>query len=216
MREESLRAAVQARELLVREADHRIKNSLQLVGSLLGLQRARMTDPDAMAAMDEAMVRVIAVSEAHRALQQSEDLRQINFDQMLHDLCTHVGALNPQVRFNCACAAPLPLDTERAIPLGLIVSELLTNAAKHAYAGGSGAVHAAAHTADGWVEVTVADDGVGLPDDAPGSGPAGSEMAGGFGTTIIRALARKIGADVTTASERGQGTRTTLRFPRTP
>jgi PAS domain S-box-containing protein len=203
MREEHLREALESRELLLREADHRIKNSLQLVGSLLGLQRARLSDPDAVAALDGAMTRVMAVSEAHRALHQSIDLRHVVLDQMLRDLCSHVGALMPAVAFVCECPPDIELDTERAIPLGLVVSELLTNAAKHAYPSASGAVRTTAGIVDGRFEIVVEDTGVGMA--APRAG---------LGSTIVRSLAAQIGATLDVMSAPGQGTQARLTFPR--
>jgi PAS domain S-box-containing protein len=208
LREDRLREAAEARELLVREADHRIKNSLQLVGSLLTLQRSRLSDPDAIAALDGAISRVMAVGEAHRALHQSSDLRHVALDEMLRDLCAHVGALNPAVTFRAACPAALKLDTERAIPLGLVVSELLTNAAKHAYPLASGEVRITVSVADAWFEIVVADAGVGIA--------ATASPRGRLGSTIIRALAGQIGAEMDVTSAPGQGTSTRLRVPRRP
>ena len=202
-REDRLREAAEAHELLVREADHRIKNSLQLVGSLLGLQRARLSDPDAVAALDGAIARVMAVSEAHRALHQSLDLRHVALGDMLRDLCVHVGTLNPAVTFLCDCPAALELDTERAIPLGLVVSELLTNAAKHAYPGSSGEVLTTVSTEGEMFEIVVADTGVGTV-----------SSRANLGSTIVRALVGQIGAEMNVVSAPGQGTRTRVRFPR--
>ncbi len=207
-REDRLRDALEARELLLREADHRIKNSLQLVGSLLGLQRSRLSDPDAVAALDGAISRVMAVSEAHRALHQSIDLRHVALDEMLRDLCTHAAALNPALHFVADCPAELELDTERAIPLGLAVSELLTNAAKHAYPSGAGEVRTTVTATDGMFEIAVADTGVGMTEAAPSRGQLGS--------TIVRALAAQIGAELAVVSAAGAGTRTTLRFAGQP
>jgi PAS domain S-box-containing protein len=203
-REDSLREAAEARELLLREADHRIKNSLQLVGSLLGLQRGRLSDPDAVAALDGAIARVMAVSEAHRALHQSADLRHVALHDMLRDLCAHVGTLNPALSFVCDCPAELELDTERAIPLGLVVSELLTNAAKHAYPTASGEVRTAVSVVDGWFEIAVSDTGVGMV----GSAPSRARL----GSTIVRSLAAQIGAEMAVTSAPGEGTRTRIRF----
>jgi PAS domain S-box-containing protein len=208
LREDRLREAAEARELLLREADHRIKNSLQMVGSLLGLQRSRLRDPDAVSALDSAIARVMAVSQSHKALHQSVDLRHVALDEMIGDLCAHVGTLNPAVRFTCDCPAALELDTERAIPLGLIVSELFTNAAKHAYPSTTGEVLTTVSASDGLLQVVVSDAGVGM---AASAAPRGK-----LGSTIIRALVAQIGAEMNVASAPGQGTRTVLRFPRRP
>jgi two-component sensor histidine kinase len=207
LREDRLRETIEARELLLREADHRIKNSLQLVASLLSLQRSRLSDPDAASALDSAIRRVIAVGEAHKALHQSSDLQHVNFADMLRDLCAHVGALNPALSFVCDCPAALKLDTARAIPLGLIASELLTNAAKHAYPEGSGQILASVATDGDRLLLTVADQGVGLP--------PGGVMRAGLGSSIVRSLAAQIGVELEQSSSAGTGTCVILRAPLT-
>ena len=162
-REAELERSLQVRELLIREADHRIKNSLQLVVSLLSLQRSKLPDAQATAALDSAIGRVRAVAEAHRALHQSKDLTTIAFDQMLRDLCHHTGELSPATAITCNADENIEIDAERAIPLGLIVSELLTNAARHAYPEGTaGTIEAGARRTPDHLEVTVTDRGVGL------------------------------------------------------
>ncbi|WP_084112762.1 sensor histidine kinase [Belnapia moabensis] len=204
-REEALREALAARELLQREADHRIKNSLQLVGSLLRMHRSRMEDREAVAALGDAIGRVDAVAQAHLALQQSHDLRTVDLGQMVRQLCARFGQLNPHVSSRCGAEGGLELDAERAIPLCLVVGELLTNALRHAYPpGATGSVSVDAMAADGVLTVTVADRGAGMAAEA---GPSG------LGSTVVRALSRQIGAEVATRSAPGQGTTVTLRLP---
>jgi two-component sensor histidine kinase len=207
-REDRLREMIEAREMLLREADHRIKNSLQLVASLLGLQRARLADPDAIAALDNAIMRVMAVGQAHKALHQSADLRHVDFHAMLRDLCAHVGTLNPALDFTCDCPPGFLLDTARAIPLGLIVSELLTNAAKHAYPEGAGVIRTRVAVEPQMLRIEVADDGIGLPPDA--------RRRAGLGSSIVRSLAAQVGVAVELATPPGGGTRAILRGPLQP
>jgi PAS domain S-box-containing protein len=204
-REDALREALAAREILVREADHRIKNSLQLVVGLLRMQRRRLSDPEASAALDSAAARVEAVAQSHLALQQSEDLKTVDLGGALRELCAQLGPLNPDVRIECALASDLALDAERAIPLALIVNELLTNALRHAYPDGGGSVSVETNVSELTVTVAVADTGVGY---APG------EVGSGLGSTVIQTLSRQIGAEVTTQSMPGAGTRTVLTLTR--
>jgi two-component sensor histidine kinase len=206
-REAELRRALEHHDLLLREADHRVKNSLQLVASLLTLQRLRLADTDAAAALDDAVARVHAVAMAHRALLQSRDLATIAIDGMLADLCAHVGQLSESVTITCAAPTGLDMDVERAIPLGLIVSELLTNAVRHAYPeGASGTVAVTVSADDGTLTIAVADAGVGAGPDAV--------HGRGLGTTIVNALARQIGARLETRSAAGAGTVVTLQLAR--
>jgi two-component sensor histidine kinase len=198
--ETALREAMVQREMLQREADHRIKNSLQIVSSVLRLQRARLSDPAAVAMLDEAIGRIAAVAEAHAALHQSEDLRMVDVGTMVRDLSRHVGQLNPDVAIRCVQAGAALLEAQRAIPLGLIVSELLTNAVRHAYpAGTGGEVQVTVGQGVDGLEIEVRDDGVGLPDSA-------ANRPGSLGAALVQSFAARIGATVAAASTTGEGT----------
>jgi two-component sensor histidine kinase len=205
--EAALREAIAARELLHREADHRIKNSLQLVASMLRLQRARLADPGVAAALDEAVARVGAVAQAHAALQGSTDLRTADAGAMVEDLCRFVGGLNAEVQVTCLREGDTTLDAERAIPLGLMVSELLTNAVRHAYPQGApGTVEVRVAGAGEALEVEVRDHGRGMEGDAT--------RPGSLGRDLVRTLSGRIGAAIETWSQPGEGTRVRLRLAR--
>lgn len=208
--EAALREALAAREMLQREADHRIKNSLQLVTGVLRAQRGRLRDAAAGALLDEALARVNAVAQAHAALQASPDFRTTEAGHMLEELCGFVGRLSPTVTIACRREGDTTLDVERAIPLGLVVSELLTNAVRHAYPPGEpGRVELrVAGAPGGGLEVEVRDHGIGLQ-------PA-RHREGSLGRDLVRVLAAQIGAEVATASVPGQGTVVTLRLRRDP
>jgi len=203
--EAALREAVASRELLQREADHRIKNSLQLVAGVLRLQRGRTHDAELAHMLDEAASRVQAVAQAHAALQRSPDLQHADMCKMVAELCGFVGRLDPAVEVTCTCEGEAMLEVERAIPLGLVVTELLTNAARHAYPEGQGgAVRVRIAARDGAVEVEVRDDGVGLAEEA---------REGGLGRELVRGMSARIGATVETRSEAGRGTVVRLVVP---
>ncbi len=209
-REAELQREIRQREILVREADHRIKNSLQLVASLLTLQRSRLKLPEAVAALDQAIARVFTVAETHRALLESADLRTVVLGRMLADICEHLGQLSNTVAIGCTCEAGIEMDAERAIPLGLIVSELLTNAFRHAYPPGvRGMVRVRADREGDAITVTVSDEGVGIAKDVEPA--AGTERS--LGSTIVQALLRQIKADFSVSSEPGKGSAFTLRLP---
>ncbi len=208
-REQELEAALAARDLLLREADHRIKNSLQLVASLLSMQRSRLNDDVAVAAFDGAISRVRAVAEAHRALFHSRDLQTVEFGRMLEDICAHVSALSPTVKVQCDAAQGLDIDAERAIPLGLIANELLTNAVRHAYPEGHDGVVTTTVRRDGDdVVLTVADGGFGIQPDRPATRSLGG--------TIVAALTKQIGAQSEVTTAPGAGTSVVLRVPVAP
>jgi len=203
-REHALRDALAGRDVLMHEADHRIKNSLQLVVSLLGLQMAKAPDAQTRIVLSEAIARVNAIASAHRALEHSPNLRSIDIDAMLGDLCLRLGVLNPAVRLCCHAATGLSLDAEQAIPLGLIASEVLTNALRHAFPdGAAGEVWVTLRVDAEGLEMSVADSGRGLP---------AASMRTGLGSSVIATLARQIGAEVTTTSRPGEGVSVTVRL----
>jgi two-component sensor histidine kinase len=159
-----LQETLDARDTLVREADHRIKNSLQLVSAFLQLQVNRLADAEAKVAIEAAMTRVSAVADAHLALQSGRDLRTIECDQMMEDLCHRLALLNPAIALECHAGVGLWLDADLAIPLSLIASELVTNALKHAFAPGvAGIVSLTVTSESGTLRMIVSDDGAGLP-----------------------------------------------------
>lgn len=238
--EAALRSAVGARETLVREADHRIKNSLQLVASLLQMQ-ARRARGETATALEAAAARVIAIGHAHRTLYGSPDLRSVDLCALLHDLAAHTRDLaDPAIAVRCESGPSLPVDAERGIPLGLVVSELMTNALRHAFPDGRAGtilLRAERRREPGGAEtiaVTVRDDGVGFA--AAGSGErakagsgerakagsgghvaAGAAPGGGrgLGGSIVRALTAQIGARIDTCSDAG-GTAVVLSLPLAP
>lgn len=201
---DALREALAAQERLLREAEHRIKNSLQLVAGLLRLQAGRVEEPAAREALEAATARVQAVAEAHRALQMSPDLRSVRLADMLRELAAGASVQQPGTDIRIAAPEALTLDAERAIPLALILSELVADALRHERpAGAAHPVRLEARVEAGCLAVAVVDGGISLP---------AENAAGRLGGTVIRALAKQIGARLATESAAGSGTRVTLRL----
>jgi PAS domain S-box-containing protein len=204
-RENDLRAVADARALLMREADHRIKNSLQLVVALLSLQIGRITDDEAREALKAAMGRINAVADGHLALQFSADFTVVDVAAMIEGLCARLATLNPAAKIAWAPSTPVLFDAKVAISLELILSEIITNALRHAYKpGAEGVITVDMRQTDDDILVRIADDGVGLP-------PKGGRQ--GLGTTIMQSLAAQIGAVLSTDSEPGAGTTITVSLP---
>lgn len=204
-READLREIALTRELLVREADHRIKNSLQMVVSLMMLSmRGLEAGSAAEHALAGAIARVQAIAASHLALQGSKDLKTVDLAVTLRELCAHFAQLHPACEVDHIVVGTPILSADRAIPLGLVISELITNALRHAFKGGSsGSVRLEARQGDEDLVVRVIDDGVGM------AAPAGRT---GLGSRIIRTLTAQINAALEIDSTPGVGTAVTLRL----
>lgn len=203
-----LEALAAQQSLLLREVNHRVANSLQLISSLLELQARRTEDADAGAALRSAAERVEAVSLVHRRLFTSDDISHVQMDQYLAGLVEELQRSVGAEPANCSIrlrADPASVETDQAVALGLVVNELVTNAAKYAYPDRCGEVRVDFRQHEGALTLTVEDDGVGPP--PTGALPQGS----GLGGVIVAAMARTIRATVETA-QAWPGTRVTLRL----
>jgi len=168
--EDELRASLRAREMLVRESSHRVKNNLAIISSLLSLQSGRVEDETVRGLIRESRGRVQAMSLIHEKLYRSADMKTINFREYASHLAaslfrtydTGEGA----VRLDTDIANVM-LDVDTVIPCGLILNELVTNALKYAFADGrDGQVTVGFETTgDGRCCLSVRDDGVGFPED---------------------------------------------------
>jgi len=204
-REAELREIALTRELLVREADHRIKNSLQMVISLMVLSmRGLEAGSAAEQALRGAITRVEAIAASHLALQGSQDLKTVDLTVTLRELCTHFSELHPVCEVQCRVDGSPILSADRAIPLGLVISELITNALRHAFKGrGGGLVQVEARQDGEDLLVVVMDDGVGM---------TGQARRTGLGSRIIQTLTAQIKARLEIAGTPGGGTTVTLRL----
>lgn len=160
-------ALVAQKDLLMREVNHRIKNSLQVVSSLLTLQGQSAPDGEARRQIAEAGRRVRAVSDIHQLLYRVEDVQAVPFHEYLTALCRDLerSALQGDEWRLELDVEPADVPTDRAVPLGLIANELVMNAVKHAYpTGGDKPVRVGfARLDEETVRLTVADRGAGLP-----------------------------------------------------
>jgi two-component sensor histidine kinase len=211
-RDALLHASLQEKDLLLREIHHRVKNNLQIVTSLLNLRAGSLRNAQAQRAMREAQLGIKALALVHRKLYERVDLKQVALDELLEELCSLVhdlsGELAPQVNL-AVSLDPVVVVADQATPLALLCSELLTNAAKHAFPDNRpGTIEVRLERLeDGRARLTIADDGVGLE----GTSPAAPDAATGLGTRLVQMFARQIGGDLSVESG-ASGTRTTLVF----
>lgn len=199
--------ALQQKELLFRELNHRVKNNLQLISSLLSIQSRRIADPAAREEFRTAQQRVRAIASLHSRLYQSADgIDSVEMHHYLRELVDQLRSLllaerrDVRLGFNCQ---ELTVDVDRATSIGLIVNELVTNAAKHAFARGGGTVAVDLVVDGGRCTLCVADDGIGRT-------PSGGE-ANGVGLRLVNLLVGQIDGSVREAS--GPGLRVTVEFP---
>ncbi len=176
-------------DVLMREIDHRVKNSLQVAASMLSLQARRMPDSAAAQALKEAQRRISGIAAVHDQLYRASDTDRVDMREFLQGMCASLAANRPDnVEKIIVEAAPITVNSKRAMKIGLLVSELVTNAFKHAYPNGRrGAIHVTL-TANGEASrLVVSDEGVGVPDDFC------IDKGKGLGMRLIRSVLDQFG-----------------------
>src|ERR1700710_1818812 len=196
------------RDVLLREVNHRVGNSLQIIASLLHLQANSSTQDDVKAALTNAMGRVAAVAQVHRRLYTSHDLKNVMLNQYLDALLEDLrrSAEGNRMSRLTLKAEPVEIDPDRAVSIGIIVNELVMNAVKYAYPNGAGPIHVELHGEGDNLILSIADDGVGL-------NVKTDPRSTGMGQRIVTAMATKLDAQVERDPAHA-GTRIVLRFRR--
>ena len=194
---------------VLNEVDHRVKNNLQLIASLILLQSRHAPDEAARAALKSVLGRVSAVATVHRRLFQGDPLRFEVADYM-RDLTGDLAAAAGRDDLEIALALDaVTIPSSSAAPLALVINELLGNALKHAFPAGRA----------GRVTVGLTDQGqacmISIEDDGVGMGLGETEPPAGFGLTIVKLLCRQLRADLQ-ITEAFPGTRATMTFPLSP
>jgi two-component sensor histidine kinase len=195
--ERHLKAALDRHQVLLKEISHRVKNSLQIVSSMLHLQASTADDEGITAQLADASSRVSAVGRAYERLAYDGDVENIDLRTYLQAVCADAMNASCNCKLHFDGADGIWLYADRAISLALIVNELVTNAVKHAFPNGHEGhifvrlVRQDANTA----LVSVRDDGIGLPPDFDLS------MSKGLGMRIVAALAKQLGADISRPSQ---------------
>jgi PAS domain S-box-containing protein len=209
--QELISSSLAEKELLLKEVHHRVKNNLQIISTLLDLQSESIKDQEALNSFRESQDRIAAMALIHERLYTSKDFASIDFADYIGSLSTHLfesylvdpGRITLKVD-----AVGLSIGIDRAIPCGLIINELVTNALKYAFPDcRAGEIFIRfSMDEDGWVTLTVADTGVGLP---PG---LDVEKTGTLGLQLVNMLVSQLGGQVSVGS--GAGASFTIRFCR--
>ncbi len=200
--EDRLRAAVEEKEILLREVHHRVKNNLQVVSSLLSLQARATADPEIAKAFEESQRRVQSMALIHEQLYESHDLADVDFSEYIRQLASRLFR-SYQVRADrvqlATDIADVKIGVDAAVPCGLILNELVSNSLKYAFPDerpGEISIQVA-RKHDSSAVLSVADDGVGLPPEI------GFWSTKTLGLRLVRSLVRQIDGEIEIAGPPG-------------
>jgi PAS domain S-box-containing protein len=182
-------------QMLVREMSHRIKNNLQMVSSLLSMQQCASTDPHARECLSRARERVSTIARLHNSLYRTADFESLDTQEYLSGLCRHIGEVmvaGRPIAFITQIESH-PIGIDRAVPLGLVVNELVTNAVKHAFGEGGGEIRVSLTREGDELVLRVKDTGKGLP----------CVSGKGLGMRMVRVFADQLGGTLTIREDCG-------------
>jgi PAS domain S-box-containing protein len=197
-----LLGALKEREILLQEVHHRVKNNLQVITSLINMQLRKLEPSTSRDALEECQMRVHAIALIHEKLYQARDYSKVPFMEYARSLATSIfrtAGISPSSVTLELAIEDVSLAVDKAIPCGLVLNELITNALKHGFPDGrAGTVRVElTQQGEGYVRLAVADDGVGLPD--------GYEVAKAesLGLQLVCTLAEQLDAPLVVSGEGG-------------
>lgn len=199
--------ALEYQGLLTREMSHRVKNSLMSVVSLLRVQARSAQSEDVGSALDDASSRVETIAQVHDHLWRGDAISFIELSDFVSELCKKLNETTPAHTIVCTADA-LVLSADHAVPLGLLINELVTNASKYAYPDGPGTITVSARKRGGSLEIEVSDDGIGLPEGFDIDQPRKS-----LGFRLITGFARQLGGRLVIEKNEPTGVRFTVEMP---
>lgn len=205
-----LQEALEHQALLTREMSHRVKNSLTSVVGLLRVQARSAQSEDVKNALEHASLRVATIAEVHDHLWRGSRIGFVDLADFMTELCKKLKGNTDGHTLHCH-ADPMLLSADNAIPLGLLINELVTNAIKYAYPGGCGTIEVAAREIEGHLQIEVSDQGIGLPD-----GFAIDQPRASLGFKVIAGMARQLQGHLTIAANHSKGAHFLLDLPILP
>jgi PAS domain S-box-containing protein len=207
--EKKIKESLEEKEILLKEIHHRVKNNLMIISSLLNLQSSYIKDKASQDVFKESQNRAKSMALIHEKLYQSTDFKRIDFGDYISSLATklfHTYNADPSLIKLKINAENILLDINTAIPLGLIVNELITNSLKHAFPDGKpGKINVNFHTQDDHYEFTVEDNGIGFPEDLD------YQNTDSLGLQLINSLTSQIDGEI--ELDRNKGTEFKIKFP---
>ena len=205
-----LQRALDHEGLLTREMSHRVKNSLSSVVGLLRVQARGSESADVKNALENAAMRVASIAEVHDHLWRGSKVGFVDLSDFVGHLCTNLQRSAPEHTLQCH-SDPIIISADKAIPLGLLVNELVTNAVKYAYVDGPGVIRVDAREIDGHLLVEISDEGTGLPDGFEINQPRKS-----LGFRVIIGLVRQLLGELKISKNIPRGALFTIKFPLDP
>jgi two-component sensor histidine kinase len=204
--EENLRKALERQQMLMREVNHRVNNSLQIVASMLHLHSSVAESEDVQHELRQAASRIAAVARAHQRLYSGDDIEALDLGAYLRDVCRDIAAAMPLCEINVDAKQGMVIRTDRAVPAVLLVNELITNAGKYAYPGRDCRVWVTlARGSEDSVVISVRDEGVGLP-------PQFDLKSGRLGMRLVNSFAQQLRGNLQ-VFRKDPGTQFVLNFP---
>ena len=201
-----LQQALETQTALLHEVDHRVKNNLQMVSSLVLLQSRTIPDAGVKRSLMEMLSRIEALGTVRRRLYQSDDVTRFDVGEFVRDLVTDLAGVSARDRIKLDFhLATVTVTADQAAPIALVVNEIVTNALKHAFPDERrGTLAAGVEKSADRLRITIADDGV-------GKNVTGMSNTS-FGTSLVRTLSRQLKAEVSWA-DNDPGTRVTIDIP---
>ena len=205
-----LQEALDHETLLTREMSHRVKNSLTSVVGLLRVQARGSESVDVKNALENAAMRVASIAEVHDHLWRGSKVGFVDLSDFISHLCKNLQSSAPEHTFHCH-SDPIILSADKAIPLGLLVNELVTNAVKYAYVDAPGVIRVDAREIDGHLLVEISDEGAGLPEGFDINQPRKS-----LGFRVINGLVKQLMGELKISKNIPRGALFTIKFPLAP
>jgi two-component system, sensor histidine kinase PdtaS len=199
-----LEKALAERSVILQEIHHRVRNNLQLVTSMLQLEAGRQDDSALRSSMEASIQRIYVMALVHEILYATEELDDLDLVRYSDRLLDAFRDEAP-FEFRLEAEAPIPVGLDFAVPFGLLLNELVSNANRHAFPEGYGRIDVRIERTEGGLRLVVADEGVGIPEAYPVPG------AKTLGLTLVDVLVKQLGGEA--SLERRPGTKWTIAFP---
>jgi two-component sensor histidine kinase len=204
--EANLRKSLDRQQVLTREVNHRVNNSLQIVASMLHLQSSVAGSEDVRHELRQAGSRIAAIARAHQRLYSGDDIEALDLGAYLKEVCKDIAAATPDCEVDVSAQESVVIRTDRAVPAVLLVNELITNAAKYAYSGRECRVWVTlSRDTEDSVWISVRDEGAGLP-------PQFDLRSGRLGMRLVNSFAQQLQGELQVL-RKSPGAEFVLKFP---